>query len=83
VGKGRQGAKNEIEKLKLEELTCREAVNAISKILHQVHDEEKDFEIELAWVCDESGRQFQRVPGPLVEEAQRLAKAALEDDDDM
>jgi 20S proteasome subunit alpha 7 len=26
VGKGRQAAKNEIEKLKLAEMTCREAV---------------------------------------------------------
>ena len=30
--------------------------------LHQVHDEEKGFEMELAWVCDESNRTFQRVP---------------------
>ena len=37
--------------------------------LHQVHDEEKGFEMELAWVCEESGRQFQRVPQPLAEEA--------------
>jgi hypothetical protein len=37
--------------------------------LHQVHDEEKGFEMELAWICEESGRQFQRVPQQLVEEA--------------
>jgi hypothetical protein len=30
--------------------------------LHQVHDEEKGFEMELAWICDESGREFKRVP---------------------
>ena len=32
VGKGRQGAKNEIEKLKPAEMTCREAVTAIAKM---------------------------------------------------
>ena len=32
VGKGRQGAKNEIEKLKLSEMTCREGVMAVAKM---------------------------------------------------
>lgn len=119
VGKGRQGAKNEIEKLKLSELTCREAVSAIAKMyvlhntcvwlfihalpfaahsllsaiiisettclsmcsLHQVHDEEKSFEIEMAWVCDESKKQFQRVPQDIVAEADKAAKEALEAED--
>lgn len=81
VGKGRQGAKNEIEKLKLEELSCQEGIKAVAKILHQVHDEEKGFEMELAWICDESKRQFQRVPQPLVDAAETAAKAALEAED--
>lgn len=78
VGKGRQSAKNEIEKLKLEAMTAREGVIAIAKILHQAHDEEKPFEMELAWVCEESGREFTRVPEALVAEAERLAKEAME-----
>ena len=32
VGKGRQGAKNEIEKLKLEEMSCREGIGAVAKL---------------------------------------------------
>ena len=32
VGKGRQGAKNEIEKLKLDEMTCREGIKAVAKM---------------------------------------------------
>jgi 20S proteasome subunit alpha 7 len=32
VGKGRQGAKNEIEKLKLAEMSCREGVAAVAKM---------------------------------------------------
>jgi hypothetical protein len=49
--------------------------------LHQVHDEEKGFEMELAWVCDESNKQFQRVPDELVAEADKAAKDALEAED--
>lgn len=82
VGKARQAAKNEIEKLKLSEMTCREAVIEAVKILHKVHDEDgKAFEIEASWICDETNRQHQRVPADLMAEAERQAKAALQDSD--
>lgn len=32
VGKGRQGAKNEIEKLNLEEMSCRDGIKAVAKM---------------------------------------------------
>ena len=32
VGKGRQGARNEIEKLKLEQMSCREGIKAVAKM---------------------------------------------------
>lgn len=81
VGKGRQGARNEIEKLKLEEMGAREAVVAVAKILHRVHDEEKPFEMELAWICDESRGEFCKVPEDLAASAEAEAKAALESED--
>eukprot|EP00955_Chlamydomonas_euryale_P063970 358826-Chlamydomonas_euryale.AAC.12 len=82
VGKGRQLARNEIEKLKLSEMTCREAVVEAAKILHRVHDDEtKPFEIEMTWVCDESNRVHQRVPAEVLAAAEAAAKAALEEDD--
>lgn len=82
VGKSRQAARNEIEKLKLAELSCREAVIEATKILHRVHDEDgKPFEIEISWICDESNKEFQRVPEELKAEAERLAKAAMEESD--
>jgi len=82
VGKGRQTAKTEIEKLKLDELTCREAVVIVAKIIHQVHDDAKDkqFELELGWVCDESNKMFQKVPTELHAAAEAAAKASLEED---
>ncbi|KAL2938078.1 Proteasome subunit alpha type-3 [Bienertia sinuspersici] len=63
IGKGKQAAKTEIEKLKLSEMTCREGVIEVAKIIYKVHDEAKDkaFELELSWVCDESKREHQKV----------------------
>ncbi|KAK6147800.1 hypothetical protein DH2020_018712 [Rehmannia glutinosa] len=83
IGKGRQAAKTEIEKLKLSEMTCRQGVVEVAKIIYGVHDEAKDkaFELEMSWVCDESNRQHQKVPDELLEEAKSAAKAALEEMD--
>ncbi|GMP91626.1 hypothetical protein CsSME_00042240 [Camellia sinensis var. sinensis] len=83
IGKGKQAAKTEIEKLKLSDMTCREGVIEIAKIIYKVHDEAKDkaFELEMSWVCDESKRQHEKVPGELLEEAKTAAKAALEEMD--
>ncbi|KAK6127163.1 hypothetical protein DH2020_039092 [Rehmannia glutinosa] len=83
IGKGRQAAKTEIEKLKLPEMTCRQGVIEVAKIIYGVHDEAKDkaFELEMSWVCDESNRQHQKVPDDVLEEAKSAAKAALEEMD--
>lgn len=77
VGKGRQLAKTEIEKLNLEEMTCREAVDEAARIIHTVHDEakDKDFELELSWISTtETGGRHLSVPKELIAEAERKAK---------
>ncbi|KAF9675263.1 hypothetical protein SADUNF_Sadunf09G0013800 [Salix dunnii] len=83
IGKGKQAAKTEIEKLKLSEMTCREGVLEVAKIIYKLHDEAKDkaFELEMSWVCDESKRQHQKVPDELLEEAKAAARIALEEMD--
>lgn len=83
IGKGKQQAKTEIEKLNLNEMTCEEGVKALAKIIYTVHDEAKDkaFELQMSWVCDASARKHVRVPADLVQEAETLAKAALEEMD--
>ena len=53
----------------------------VRRSLHSVHDEEKPFEMELAWICDASGREFKCVPAELAAAAERQAKAALADSD--
>lgn len=51
--------------------------------MYQVHDEAKDkeFELELSWVCDESNRLHEKVPAELQAAAEAFAKQALEDND--
>ncbi|KAH7887866.1 proteasome subunit alpha type-3 [Phlebopus sp. FC_14] len=80
VGKGRQLAKTELEKLKLSELTTREAVMEAARIIYLVHDDnkEKEFELEVSWVGDETGGLHVPVPNELLAEAERKAKEALE-----
>ncbi|KAJ3030810.1 UNVERIFIED_CONTAM: hypothetical protein HDU68_007727 [Siphonaria sp. JEL0065] len=79
VGKGRSVAKTELEKLKLTELTARQAVKEAARIIYALHDEvkDKDFELELSWVSEESGGKHEFVPKDLFDEAEAAAKAAL------
>ena len=81
LGKGRMGAKTEIEKLDLKNITCREALKHIAKIIHTLHDEGKDkpFELEMSWLCEESGWKHEQVPGALKTEKEEEAKKEIED----
>lgn len=80
VGKGKQAAKTEIEKLMANEnLTCQEALVHVAKILHKVHDEkDKDFELEASWICPVSGYEFKPVPAEMLKAAEAEAKRLIE-----
>ena len=53
---------------------------AFSRSIHRVHDEkDKAFELELSWVCEESGMLHQRVPADLAAAADAAGKAALDE----
>lgn len=86
LGKGRQMAKTEIEKLLAAEgaaeLTCKAALAAVAKILHKCHDEkDTGFELEMAWICPDSGGVFAPVPADLISQAEETAKKQIEDED--
>ncbi|PFH52526.1 hypothetical protein AMATHDRAFT_139604 [Amanita thiersii Skay4041] len=80
VGKGRQLAKTELEKLRLSEITTRQAVKEAARIIYLVHEDskEKEFELEMSWIGDETGGFHLQVPKDLQEEAEAAAKAAVE-----
>lgn len=92
TGKGRQAAKAELEKLDLggpgaEQLTLEQAVKEAARIIYVAHDDSKDkeFELEMTWISGKDGPTkglHQEVPKALREEAERLAKKALDEDDD-
>jgi hypothetical protein len=48
--------------------------------IYSVHDEVKDkeFELELSWICEESKYQHEMVPNAIAKEAERLAKVSFE-----
>jgi len=82
IGKGKQAAKTEVEKLLAngsESLTCKDALVQVAKILHKVHDEkDKDFELEASWICPESNYEHSAVPIDLLKAAETQAKDILE-----
>lgn len=83
VGKAKQAAKTEIEKLKTQELTCKDAIREVAKIIYTVHDEVKDkeFELELSWVGEVTGGLHQFVPDDVFEDAVQYAKEAIKESD--
>lgn len=89
TGKGRQIAKSELEKLNLSEgnLSLEEGVNEAARIIYVAHDDnkDKDFELEMTWISSLDGPtkgRHEEVPKARREEAERLAKKALEGDDE-
>eukprot|EP00794_Sanderia_malayensis_P019763 gene19763-21697_t len=84
IGKAKQNAQTEIEKLKLSDYTCHEAVKIAAKIVYLVHDEVKDksFELEVSWVGEASNGRHQSVPKNVIKDAEDLAKKSIEEDSD-
>ena len=92
TGKGRQAAKAELEKLKLdpkagEPISLEEGVKEAARIIYVAHEDSKDkeFELEMTWVSAVSGPtkgRHEEVPKALREEAERLAQKALEGEDE-
>ncbi len=76
AGKGRQVAKTELEKLDLVNLDTAQAVKEAARIIYMSHDEAKDkeFELEISWICPHTGNKHQLVPREMLEEAINDAK---------
>jgi len=83
AGKGAQMAKTEIEKIfgrvgGSEGISCREAVSEMSNILYAIRDTSKDkpFEVDMCWVCEETGWAYSLVPADLLAAADRESQLA-------
>jgi len=91
VGKGKQAAKTELEKLNLhrseQEMTCATAVQHCAKILTMLHQENKDLSskplvMEMSWICKESKNRHAPVPVSVIDAAKAWAAEQLEEEDD-
>lgn len=61
-------------------LSCRDAVFEVVRILHQCHEDSKDtkdFEVEVSWIGPESSNEHRFVPDELLDEAVEKAKAVI------
>ncbi|XP_008543308.1 proteasome subunit alpha type-3 [Microplitis demolitor] len=84
VGKAKQSAKTEIEKLKLADMSCKELVKEAARIIYLVHDELKDkqFELEMSWVGAHTKGKHERIPHEIKSEAEAKARQAMAEDSD-
>ncbi|KAL7992763.1 hypothetical protein Chor_017019 [Crotalus horridus] len=76
IGKARQAAKTEIEKLQSSKVPLTR--------IYIVHDEVKDkaFELELSWVGEVTKGKHETVPKDVKEEAEKYAKESLKEEDE-
>jgi len=89
AGKGRQAAKTELEKISIrnghpnDTLDVKQGVKQLARIILMLHDDAKDrpFEIEMGWLCAETGWEHKGVPKEFIKEAIEWAKKDLEDDE--
>lgn len=85
VGKGKQGAKTEIEKLKLMDLPVSEAKKEVTKILRKLFDETKDkkYRVEMSVISSETNNVHTHVSEEEIARCEEWAIQAIEDEDDM
>ncbi|CBZ55554.1 putative proteasome subunit alpha type 3 [Neospora caninum Liverpool] len=85
LGKGRPSAKTELEKLDLETLTTKEALEALTKIFLVVDDEgskEGKVEVEVGLIGNDSCGVFKMLPSEEVRAAVKRAREALDEMDE-
>ncbi|KAK1441957.1 glutamine phosphoribosylpyrophosphate [Babesia gibsoni] len=70
IGKGKHLVKTEMEKSNLSEMTCLEALKELSLAIIVGRDEDtsKTNDIQMAWICAESGNTFRMVPDDIAAE---------------
>lgn len=79
LGKGRQGATTELEKLALDQMTCIEALEQLAVIVLTLREEPRDkpFVLEAGWIHDEE-KVFELVPREVVNKALEKARTIVE-----
>jgi 20S proteasome subunit alpha 7 len=81
AGKGQQIVRTELEKLKLDELSSLDGVKEAVRVLYLTLDgsSDKRIEIDLSWICEESGYKHELVPEIIVKQAEDSVRRLLLD----
>lgn len=82
VGKGKQSAKSELEKLDYTNMSLSDCVKHAARIIKIAHDDnkDKDYELEISWISKTiTNGLFESVPESLLNDAKKFAER---DDDD-
>lgn len=84
IGKAKQAAKTEMEKIKFKDMSCRNLIREAAKVIYIVHDEIKDkaFELELSWITEDTKGRHEAVPDHVFKEAEEYARLSLRHDSD-
>uniref|UniRef100_A0A915II73 Proteasome subunit alpha type n=1 Tax=Romanomermis culicivorax TaxID=13658 RepID=A0A915II73_ROMCU len=82
LGKGRQAAKTEIEKLNFRDMTCAQLTKEAARILYSIRDQTKDknLEIDMVWVGKHTHGRAQMVPADVLIDAEKFAKSKIDED---
>eukprot|EP00921_Rhytidocystis_pertsovi_P023475 GHVQ01037548.1.p1 GENE.GHVQ01037548.1~~GHVQ01037548.1.p1 ORF type:complete len:318 (+),score=35.08 GHVQ01037548.1:97-954(+) len=80
IGKGKQTAKTELEKLKLSELSGKEALVQAARILYSINDDNKDkkMDVELGWITEGTGYKYQSISEEIAAEVSETAKNLID-----
>jgi 20S proteasome subunit alpha 7 len=78
VGKHRQGARTELEKIDFSSITVKDALQLIAMVLYKLHDDVRDkpFELEVVWQTKDTGYKVEAVAAELRDAATTAAKEA-------
>lgn len=83
IGKAKQAAKTEIEKIDFTNITCKEALKEAARIIYLVHDEVKDkaFDLQLSWISADTEKKHVILTKEKRKDAEDYAKQSMEDSD--
>jgi len=82
VGRGRQAALSELEKLDFASLSAEDAVREAARILYVAHEDnkDKDFQLEISWVTAATKGVHEEIPDELLQSAVQYAEESFDDE---
>lgn len=81
IGNAKEVARSEMDDIDFQGKSIVELVNDAAKIIYTVHDDSKNFELELSWIGEVTKGKHVRVPFHVHSSAEEYAKQMIDDSD--